>query len=181
MGYLMMVDGDCSLNMMPANGISIEDQEDLLPLAEYSRRVVPHNTGQEGWGQSWVVLCWPAGHCHGCLGSRATESVLNIAWDTIFSRGHDGKMNTTSHKYWHYESWEDDHITIGKMLTTSHECWQDDHSLTWVGKMVTTLHKCCDDDHNLTWVLWRWWQPHTNVVNRVTTSHNTNVVKMITT
>ena len=42
--YLMMVDGDCPLNMMPPNGVSVEDHEHLLPFAEQSRTVVPDHS-----------------------------------------------------------------------------------------------------------------------------------------
>ena len=40
----MMIDGAGLVDVMPAESVSVEDEEDLSPPAEQSRRVVPHHS-----------------------------------------------------------------------------------------------------------------------------------------
>ena len=39
--YLVMIDGGRFLNVMPAEAVPVEDEEDLPPLAEQARSLVP--------------------------------------------------------------------------------------------------------------------------------------------
>ena len=54
--YLVVIDGGCFLNVMPAEAVPVEDEEDLPPPAEEAARVVPHHAGQQSRGQRAVQL-----------------------------------------------------------------------------------------------------------------------------
>ena len=52
----MMVDGGRLLDLMPSEAVSVEDEEDLPPLAEEAGCLVPDDAREEGGGQGGVRL-----------------------------------------------------------------------------------------------------------------------------
>ena len=52
----MMVDGGRLLDLMPAEAVPVEDEEDLPPLAEKAGGLVPDDAREEGGGQGGVRL-----------------------------------------------------------------------------------------------------------------------------
>ena len=53
---MVMVDGGGSLNLVPAKSVSVQNEEDLLPLAEDARGVVPYNSRQNCGRQGTIIL-----------------------------------------------------------------------------------------------------------------------------
>ena len=50
-----MIDGGSFLNVMPAEAVPVEDEEDLPPLAKQAGRLVPDDAREEGRGQRGVI------------------------------------------------------------------------------------------------------------------------------